>query len=330
MRAVLCHAWGGPDDLLLGEVPAPEPGPGEVALAVQAAGVNFADTLMIAGQYQEKPAFPFSPGLEAAGRVVAVGPEVTGIEPGMRVMALTDHGAFAESVIARAADVFPIPDTMPATVAAGFPITYGTAHGALRWLADLKPGETLLVHGAAGGVGLAAVEVGKALGAKVIATAGGPEKLAVAQAHGADGLIDYRGEDIRERVKVMTDGRGADVVFDPVGGTAFEASLRCTAWSGRLLIIGFAGGKVPQIPANILLVKNLSAMGFYWGSYRRHDPARLRGQFEELFAWYLDGRLKPLVSHELDLAEAPRALALLRDRAATGKVVLTTGLADRD
>ncbi len=325
MRAVVCRELSGPQSLSVEELPDPQPGPGEVAIAVAAAGVNFADTLMVTGKYQEKPELPFTPGLELAGTVTALGPGVTGVATGDRVIGLVDRGAFAEVALVRADEVYPIPDSMDFDIAAGFPITYGTAHGALVWRADLKQGETLLVHGAAGGVGLAAVEVGKALGAEVIATAGGAEKLEIARAHGADQLIDYRSEDIRERVKALTGGRGADVVFDPVGGEVFMASLRAVAWGGRLLVIGFAAGKVPEIPANLLLVKNLAVLGLYWGAYRQKAPALLRAQFETLTGWYAEGRLAPLVSHRLDLAEAGRALDLLLTRKATGKVVLTTG-----
>ena len=324
MRAMLCHEWGKPEDLRLGEVERPEPGPGQVLIAVKAAGLNFADTLMIKGEYQEKPPFPFAPGLEAAGLVESVGNGVTRVAPGDRVLALTDHGAFADYAVTRESDVFPIPDSMDWITAAGFPITYGTAHGALRWHADLQAGETLLVHAAAGGVGLAAVEVGKALGATVIGTAGGTEKCAIAAEHGADHTIDYRNEDLRARVKEITGGRGVDVVFDPVGGDIFDASLRCTAWGGRLLVIGFAAGRVPQIPANILLVKNVAAMGVYWGSNRRKAPERLAEEFKELMGWYEAGKLHPHVSHTLDLSDLPEAMRLLTSRRTTGKVVLTT------
>ena len=324
-RAILCRDWSGPEGLELAEIPWPSPGPGEVAVALEAAGVNFADSLIIAGKYQEKPALPFTPGLEGAGVVRAVGPGVTRIKPGDRVMALFDHGGYAEAALARESDVHPLPDGIDFETAAGFPITYGTAHGALVWRAALKPGETLLVHGAAGGVGLAAVEVGKALGATVIATAGGPDKLAIAAEHGADHLIDSRQEDIRARVKALTGGRGADVVFDPVGGAVFEASLRAVAWGARLVVIGFAAGQVPQIPANILLVKNLSAIGLYWGSYRTRAPELVAAQFRELFDWTIAGKLKPHVSHRLDLSQAAEALALLTGRKSTGKIVLTTG-----
>ena len=330
MRAVLCHEFGPADDLVVGDASLPDLKPDEVRIALHAAGVNFADTLMIVGKYQEKRPFPFSPGLEGAGVVEAIGsevpgPEAGGVSIGQRVLCLTDHGAFADTAITKASDVHPIPDSMDFATAAGFPITYGTAHGALTWQANMQPGETLLVHGAAGGVGLAAVEVGKALGATVIATAGGADKLAVAQKHGADHLIDYRNEDIRARVKELTGGRGADVVFDPVGGDVFDATLRCTAWSGRIVIIGFAGGRVPQIPANHLLVKNIAVLGFYWGSYRKHAPDLVRAEFAELLQWFEAGKLSPLVSHQYDLSETAAAMELLTTRKSTGKVVLTTG-----
>jgi len=328
MRAVLCDSLDGPTGLRLGEVPAPEPGPGEVALRVAAAGVNFADLLMTSGRYQERPPLPFTPGLEAAGVVTALGHGVGGVAPGTRAIALVDRGAFAETLVARAEDVFSIPPEMGFVTAAGFPIAYGTAHGALVWRAALQPGELLLVHGAAGGAGLAAVEVGKALGARVIATARGRERLAVARAHGADHTLDSEGGDLRGRVKAIAAelGKdGADVVFDPVGGAIFAESLRCVAWGARLLVIGFAAGEVQQIPANHLLVKNVAAVGFYWGAYRRRAPELLRAQFRDLCAWFAEGRLRPQVSHTRDLAEAAAALQLLAERKVTGKLVLTTG-----
>ena len=328
MRAVLCEAWGEPEGLRLGEVDAPEPGPGEVRLAVHAAGVNFADILMVAGKYQEKPPFPFTPGLEAAGVVEAVGSNVTRIALGDRVLALPASGAFAEAALAGEDSVFKIPEAMDFVTAAGFAVTYGTAQGALDWRAQLRPGELLLIHGAAGGAGLATVEVGKAMGATVIATARGAEKLKVAEAHGADYLIDTATEDIRARVKEVAAGlgkQGAEVVFDPVGGALFEASLRCVAWGARLIVIGFAAGKVQQIPANILLVKNVSAIGFYWGSYRTRAPELVAAGYEQLFAWYAAGKLDPHVSYRLDISEAGAALNLLKSRKSTGKVVLTTG-----
>jgi NADPH2:quinone reductase len=321
MRALVCTALDG-ESLALGELPDPTPGPGQVLLAVKAAGVNFADTLMVRGQYQEKPELPFAPGLEAAGEVLEVGAGVGRVKPGDRVMALAGHGAFAERLVVGEADLFPMPDGLDYATAAGFAVTYGTAHGALRWHADLQPGETLMVHGAAGGVGLAAVECGKALGARVLASAGGPEKVEVALAHGADAGIDYTREDLKRRMRELTEGRGVDVVFDPVGGEVFDVSLRATAWGGRLVVIGFAGGTVQQIPANILLVKNVSVHGMYWGSNRQHAPQRLAAQFAELFAWALDGRIRPLVSHRYPLAEGAQALADLKARRTTGKVVI--------
>ena len=322
MRALLCQAFGGPETLTVGTLPDPAPGPGQVLLRVRAAGLNFADTLMIEGKYQEKPPFPFAPGLEVAGEVAALGEGCRRLKVGDRVLAAVGAGGFAELAVAQERDAFVLPDAMDFVTAAGFTVTYGTAHGGLVWRARMQPGETLVVHGAAGGVGLAAVEVGKAMGARVIATAGGAEKLAVAKEHGADALIDYRNEDLRERLKALTEGRGADVYFDPVGGSAFEASLRAIAWEGRIVVIGFAGGGVPQIPANILLVKNVSALGFYWGSYRTRAPDRLAAQFDDLFGWFEQGLLKPHVSHRLPLAEAAEGFTLLRERKATGKVVV--------
>lgn len=323
MRALLCTAFGNLDELTIGDIAAPgAPRAGEVVIDVHAAGVNFADLLMIKGQYQEKTPLPFTPGLEVAGVVRECGPDVAQVRAGDRVIAALDRGGFAEQVCARATDVFAVPPAMDLITAAGFPIAYGTAHGALRWRADLRAGEVLLVHGAGGGVGLTAVEVGKAMGATVIATAGGPDKLAAAKARGADHLIDYRTENIRDRVRELCHGGGADVVFDPVGGSAFEQSLRCVNWGARLIVVGFAGGQVQSISANILLVKNIAAIGFYWGSYRRQAPGQLESQFRELFQWWQQGQLKPLISDRFDLAGSAAALALLRDRKSTGKVVI--------
>jgi len=295
-----------------------------VRIAVQAAGINFADLLLVSGQYQEKPAFPFTPGMEAAGTVAEVAAGVTGLKAGDRVMALTGTGAYAEEVVVDAARVLKIPDSMDFVTAASFPVTYGTSYGAFDWRAHLQAGEWLLVHGAAGGVGLTAVEIGKVMGARVIACAGGAEKLEIARQHGADHLIDYSREDIRERVKAITGGRGADVIYDPVGGDAFDASLRSIAWGGRLVIIGFASGRIPQAPANILLVKNIDVIGFYWGSYQARKPELLRDSYAKLLGWFEQGKLKPHISAQLDLSEVARAMDLLRQRRSTGKVVLTT------
>lgn len=324
MRAVLCREFGSHENLVVEDVPAPpDPGPGQVKLRLRAAGLNFADLLMVGGTYQEKPTLPFSPGLEAAGEVIAVGPGVTRVAPGDRVLALLDHGGFAEQALAREADVHKLPDGLDDATAAGFAIAYGTAHGALRWRAGLEPGETVLIHGAGGGVGLAAVEVAKAMGATVIATAGDAGKLAIAREHGADHLIDYKTEALRGRVKAICKGGGVDVVYDPVGGEVFDQSLRCMSWCGRLVLIGFASGTVPQIPANILLVKNLTVLGLYWGSYRRHRPDLVAEAFAELFAWHEAGKLRPHISHSLDLDRAREALDLIKTRRSTGKVVLT-------
>ena len=325
MRAVLCKEWGGPEKLVVEDVPAPAMRPGAVRVAIHAAGINFADLLLVSGQYQEKPPLPFTPGSEAGGEVTEVGDGVSGIKVGDRVMVISGGGAYAEQVVVDAPRVYTIPAGMDFAAAAGFPVVYGTAHGALAWRAHLKPGEWLLVHGAAGGVGLTAVEIGKAMGARVIASAGGQEKLAVAHEHGADYLIDYSSEDIRERVKEITGGRGANVIYDPVGGDVFDASLRSIAWEGRIIIIGFASGRIPQIPANIALVKNIDAIGFYWGSYQKHKPEVIRESYAQLFRWFEEGKLKPHVSHQLDLKDVAQAMALLGRRQSTGKVVLTTG-----
>jgi NADPH2:quinone reductase len=322
MRAVLCQEWGGPEKLILADVPPPPMRDSAVRIRVHAAGVNFADLLLIAGQYQEKPGFPFIPGAEAAGVVIETGARVTGFEPGDRVMALTGLGAFAEEAMVDAPRVLRIPDSMDFAAAAGFPVAYGTSHGALEWRAHLQAGEWLLVTGAAGGVGLTAVEIGKAMGARVIACAGSAEKLAIAREHGADHLIDYSREDLRERVKSITGGRGADVIYDPVGGDVFDACLRSIAWSGRIIIIGFAAGRVSQVPANIVLVKNIDVIGFYWGSYQKHNPELLRRSFQQLFRWFEEGKLRPHISHRLPLAQAGDALMLLQQRQSTGKVVL--------
>lgn len=322
MRAILCREYGSIENLAVVDVPEPPLGANQVCIEVHAAGVNFGEMLMVLGQYQEKPPLPFTPGFEAAGVVRAIGDRVTSAKPGDRVMAALPWGSYAEVAVAAADTVFPIPTTMDFATAAGFPIAYGTAFGAFAWRANLKPGETVLVLGAAGGVGLAAVEVAAAMGATVIAAAGDAEKCALAQAHGAAHAVDYRREDLRERVRALTDGRGVDVVFDPVGGDAFTQAMRTVAWGGRILVIGFAAGTVPQIPANHVLVKNIDIMGFLWGSYRARRPDLLRPAFAQLIRWYAEGRLRPVVSHRLTLAAATEAFRLLRERRATGKVVL--------
>jgi NADPH:quinone reductase len=323
MRAIVCRELSGISGLELADIPIPEPAPGEVRIRVRACGLNFADSLMIKGQYQDRPALPFVPGFEVAGRIDACGPGVTGFVPGERVMAALGHGGFAEMAVARADGVVSLPESIDDVAAAGFAVAYGTAYGALCWAGRLQAGETLVVHGAAGGVGLATVECGRVLGARVIATARGADHLRVASERGAAAAIDTATEDVRARIKELTEGRGADVVFDPVGGDIFQASLRSIAWGGRILLIGFASGQIPQIPANILLVKNAAALGFYWGSYREHDLARVRSSFQELLHWHEAGRIRPLVSEVRPLAEAPQALERLLSRRSSGKIVLT-------
>jgi NADPH2:quinone reductase len=320
MRAIVCPAFGAP--LELRDLPSPALQPGQVRIKVAAAGVNFADTLFIDGKYQEKVEPPLVPGMELAGTVLEVGEGVVGLAVSDRVMAAVTGGAFAEEAVALQTDVIRLPDGLDFVTAAGFPVAYGTSHLGLKWKAALQPGETLVVHGAAGGVGLTAVEIGRALGASVIATAGGPDKVAVACRHGAHYGIDYKTEDIREKVKDLTGGRGADVVYDPVGGAVFDASLRSIAPDGRILVIGFASGTVPQIPANHLLVKNVTVIGYWWGAYRKLAPERVRDSLAECVQWWAEGKLSPHVSNTLPLAEASAALDLLKGRAATGKVVL--------
>lgn len=317
MRAFRLQEAGTPPSLI--DVPTPEPGPGQVRIDIRACGLNFADLLMIKGRYQDTPEPPFTLGMEVAGTVNALGDGVTGLSIGDRVAVYAGQGGLAEQGVFDAARVTPIPSAMSFEHAAAFQIAYGTGHIALAHRAHLQPGETLLVTGAAGGVGLTAVELGKLMGARVIAHARGAEKLAIAQAAGADHLIDDT-EDLRARVLELG---GADVVYDAVGGDVFKAAFRACNPEGRLLPIGFAGGDVPQIPANHLLVKNLTVIGFYIGGYLRFRPEIVTDSFRTLIGWYLDGRLKPHVSHVLPLERVAEGLELLRSRTATGKVVVT-------
>lgn len=326
MKAVLCHAWGGPETLRLETVDRPPLKPNQVRIRVRACGVNFADTLQIAGKYQIKPEFPFTPGLEAAGEVIEIGGEVSRVRPGQRVMTtvLRFGGGYAEEVVVNAEAIVPIPDSMEFVTAAAFPIAYGTSHFALTHRGHLKPGETLLVLGAAGGVGLTAVEVGKQLGARVIAAAGGPEKLAVARKHGADALIDYQRESIRDRVRELTGGLGVDVVFDPVGGDAFDQALRAVNWEARMLVIGFAAGRIQSVPANLILVKNISVIGVVFGAQSLREPVLVGRNLAELLRWWEAGRLKPVVGRTFPLAEAGAAMEALLSRRYAGKIVLLT------
>jgi NADPH:quinone reductase len=321
MRAVICRAWGAIDTLTLEDVAPPTPGRGQVLIDVTATGVNFADSLMVAGRYQTRPPLPFSPGLETAGVVTACGEGVTRFTPGDRVMAILAYGGLAEMALADEVETFAVPDGMPFDEAGAFPIAYISSHVAIRWQGRLEAGETLLVLGAAGGVGLTAVEIGKAMGARVIAGASTTEKLAAARERGADDTVNYATENLTERVLALTDGKGADVCFDPVGGDLFDAALSALGWGGRILLVGFVGG-VPQIPANRLLVKHRAALGSSLRYFRWHAPDKLRRSVEELLVWYRGGRLRPLVTHRLPLERSVEAIRLLTDRKAHGKVVV--------
>ena len=321
MRAVICGAWGAVETLTVEDVAPPAPGRGQVLIDVKATGVNYADAIMVAGKYQTRPAFPFSPGLETAGLVAACGEGVTRFAPGDRVMAILAYGGLAEMAVADEAETFAVPDAMPFDEAGAFPIAYMSSHVAIRWQGRLEAGETLLVLGAAGGVGLTAVEIGKAMGARVIAGASTADKLAVARERGADETVNYATEKLAERVLALTDGKGADVCFDPVGGDLFDAALSALGWGGRILLVGFVGG-VPQIPANRLLVKHRAALGSSLRYFRWHAPDKLRRSVDELFGWYGEGRLRPCITHRLPLAKSVEAIRLLTDRKAHGKIVV--------
>jgi len=323
MRAIRVSEFGGPDAVKLAEIESPRTGPDEVRIRVHAAGVNFADTLMVRGRYQATPPLPFTPGMEVAGEVIEAGDNIKWFKPGDRAIAVLDHGGFAEEVLAHYSRIMQMPDRMSYEAAAASPIVYGTSHVALTHRTHLQPGETLLVHGAAGGAGLAAVEVGRALGATVIGVASTPEKRKIVTEYGAHHVIDPATEVIYERVRELTGGAGANVIYDPVGGEAFNESLRCAAFEARIIIVGFAGGKIQRIPANILLVKNISAIGYYWGAYATHRHEVLRDSFTELKGMYEEGKLNPLVGATFPLEETAAALAYLSNRQAIGKTVIT-------
>jgi len=325
MRAVLCNQYGPPSDLVVEDVPSPKANAGQVVVAVHACGVNFPDTLIIQGKYQFKPPLPFSPGGEVAGVIKEVGEGVTGFRPGDRVIAATTWGGYAEEVVAEAKRVIRMPDGMDFDTASAFVLTYGTSHHALKDRAELKPGETLLVLGAAGGVGLAAVEIGKVMGARVIAAASSDDKLATCREHGADELINYTSEDLRGRIKALTDGRGVDVVYDPVGGDYSEPALRSMAWRGRFLVVGFAAGAIPNIPLNLPLLKGCAVVGVFWGAFTRNEPERNEENLQELLAWVQHGKLHPHISATYPLERAADALHDVMNRKVKGKVVLTTG-----
>src|SRR4051812_31423012 len=325
MKAVVCKQYGPPESLVLEELASPRPAGGEVVVSVKAASVNFPDVLIIQNKYQFKPPLPFSPGSELAGVVKEVGSGVTAFRPGDRVMAFTTYGAFAEEVKTEATRLLPLPEKMDFVTGAAFVLTYGTSDHALRDRAALKAGETLLVLGAAGGVGLAAIEIGKALGARVIACASSEDKLAVCREHGADATINYAAEDLRERLKVLTEGRGADVIYDPVGGPYSEPAFRSIAWRGRLLVVGFAAGDIPKLPLNLALLKGASIVGVFWGDFARREAKAFAESVRQLGRWHAEGKLRPHVSETFPLEKAAEALKLMAARQVKGKVVLKIG-----
>ncbi|WP_290523560.1 NADPH:quinone oxidoreductase family protein [Alcanivorax sp.] len=321
MRAILCKELGPADKLAIEDIASPEPGKGQVKIKVKAAGLNFPDTLIIEGKYQIKPELPFSPGGEMAGEVIAVGEGVKRYQPGQRVMGLTGYGAFAEEIVAPESNLIPVPDGMDDNTAAAFSMVYGTSYHALKQRANIQPGETLLVLGASGGVGLAAVELGKAMGATVIAAASSEEKLAVAKDAGADDLINYAEEDLKDALKQRYP-KGVDVIYDPVGDKFTEAALRNMAWNGRLLIVGFAAGDIPKIPANLALLKGCSIVGVFWGAFTQQEPQANMQNIMELFQLFAQGKIKPRISQVFKFEEYEQALAALTSRTAKGKVVL--------
>ncbi len=325
MKAVLCRQFGPPESLELAEVDALSAGKGQVVVSVKACGVSFPDTLIIQGKYQFKPDLPFSPGSEVAGTVKEMGPGVEGVRVGDRVIAFTGWGGFAEEVVADVSKIIPIPDHMDFVTASVFTMNYGTTHFALRDRGQLQPGETLLVLGAAGGVGLAAVELGKIMGARVIAAASTDEKLEVCRQYGADDTINYTTEDLREKIKTLTRGNGVDVVFDPVGGSFAETALRGMAWRGRYLVIGFAAGDIPRIPLNLALLKGCAIVGVFWGSFTAREPQHNAEYLSELLSWYVEGKLKPHISATYTLEHAAEALNDVLQRRVKGKVVLQVG-----
>lgn len=323
MRTWRASELGEPVDVLrLEDVDDPSPGPGEVAVRVEACGLNFADILLVQGRYQEKPPLPLTPGLEVAGVVDEVGDGVD-LAPGDRVLALPSlGGGLAERVVVPASAVLPLPPSFPSDEAAALHITYQTSHIALHRRAALRAGEVLLVHAGAGGVGSAAIQLGRAAGARVLATAGGAEKVALCRELGAEVAIDYRTEDFGAVVQEHTDGRGADVIYDPVGGDVFDRSRRCVAWEGRLLVIGFSSGRIPEVPANHVLLKNYSVVGVHWGPYSSRDPALVRATHEELVRLHAEGAVRPLIGRRVPMAEAAQALVELGGRRTVGKVVV--------
>ncbi len=322
MKAVLCTRYGGPDDLEIRDIPEPQPESGQAVVAIKAAALNFFDMLIIAGKYQAKPPFPFSPVAEFAGVVEAVAPGVTAVKAGDRVIGYPGHGAARERIAIAADRLIRIPDALDFDRAAGLTVTYGTSYCALKDRAGLAPGESLAVLGASGGVGLAAVELGKLMGAQVIACASSAEKLAFARAHGADAAVDYAKENLRDALRERTGGRGVDVVYDPVGGAYAEAALRALAWNGRFLVIGFAAGEIPKIPLNLALLKNCDIRGVFWGEWARRFPDAHRANMRQILEWTAQGKLSAHIHAAYPLAETAQALKAIAGRGVMGKVLI--------
>lgn len=323
MKAVVCKELGLPEQLVVEDLPSPKTGAGQVRIKVAGADVNFPDVLIIQGKYQLKAQPPFVPGAGVTGTVLEVGEKVKHIKAGDTVAALINVGGFAEEAVADAAFCMPLPPGLDLAEAAAFPLVYGTSYHALKQRGQLKAGETLLVLGASGGVGLSAVQLGKKMGARVIAAASSADKLALARQHGADELIDYSQQSLKDAIKTLTKGQGADVIYDPVGGALGEECLSCIAWNGRYLVIGFAAGPIPNLAANRLLLKGAAAVGVFWGAFAQREPAVNADNFKQLFSWYAAGEIKPHVSKRYPLAEAPQALRDMMDRKVTGKIVVT-------
>lgn len=322
MKAIVCKQFGPVDDLTLEDIPAPLAKAHEVVIDIAAAGVNFPDSLLVQGKYQMKPELPFTPGTEVAGTISAVGDEVTHLEVGQRVIAFCMLGGFAEQVAVAARAVVPLPTGIPNEEAAGLLTAHATAHHALRQRGQLQAGETLVVTGAAGGTGLAAVQIGKAIGARVIAVCSSAEKLAIAQANGADVLINSSDGELKAALKAATDGKGADVIYECVGGDVFKACLSNTAWAGRLLVIGFAGGDIPTIPVSLALVKGCSIVGVFWGTFLQKQPAEAAANMEELLQWYLDGKVKVVIDEVFPLENTVAAIHKITSRKVKGKVIV--------
>lgn len=322
MKAVLCKEWGLPETLVVEDVPSPVAGPGEVLVEVHAAGVNFPDTLIIQKKYQYQPDLPFSPGGEVAGVVKAVGEGVSAWKPGDRVLASSTWGGYAQEIVVKAERAMPIPEGMDFVTASAYVLAYGTSLHALKDRAKLAAGETLLVLGAAGGVGISAIEIAKAMGARVIACASSEDKLALCRERGADETINYATEDLRERIKALTGGKGPDVIYDPVGGPYTEPAFRSIAWEGRHLVVGFAAGEIPKLPLNLTLLKSASVVGVFWGAFLQRDPAVTRQHLRDLFELYTSGKVKPPITKTYKLEEAAQALRDVMERRVKGKVAI--------